>query len=151
MSRTSETDMAKSHRTFTCTVKLCQDAFAGKKVAKYKKLLEDLQDSFFKLDGDFALYKKYTLKQQSLTEDAFNHVTAADGESTPRWNKRLVFLHDPHDQDFPCMTARFHMTWVVDFTLPPNSMSAFSTSKLSHDRISKYFLHDPHDQILLTN
>ena len=68
-----------------------------------------------------------------------------------KWNKRLVFLHDPHDQDFPCMTARFHMTWVVDFTLPPNSMSAFSTSKLSHDRISKYFLHDPHDQILLTN
>ena len=75
--------MAKSHRTFTCTVKLCQDAFTGKKVAKYKKLLEDLQDSFFKLDGDFAMYKKYTIKQQSLTEDAFNHVTAADGESTP--------------------------------------------------------------------
>ena len=68
-----------------------------------------------------------------------------------RWNKRLVFLHDPHDQDFPCMTARFHITWVVDFTLPPNSMSAFSTSRLSHVQISKYFLHDPHDQTLLTN
>ena len=36
-----------------------------------------------------------------------------------RWNKKLVFLHDPHDQDFSYMTnhqishdlsSRFHIT-----------------------------------------
>ena len=83
MTRTAKADLAKSHSTFTCTVKLCQDAFAGKKVAKYRKLLENLEVSFYKLHGDFAVYKRYIIKQQGITEDAFNHVTEKDGVSTP--------------------------------------------------------------------
>ena len=73
--------MAKSHRIFTSTVKLCKDAFTGKKVAKYKKMLNDLETTFFKFDEDFAMFKKHTIKTQ--TEEAFNNITVEDDVSTP--------------------------------------------------------------------
>ena len=59
---------------------------------------------------------KSALKNKKRKEAAKNKAKTADQDKTDtlaaaaRWNKRLVFLHDPHDQDFPCMTARFHMT-----------------------------------------
>merc|ERR1711867_41386 len=80
---TAKADLAKSHTTFTLTVKLCQDAFNGKKVAKYRKLLENLELSFFKLHGDHAVYKGYVIEQQGITEEAFNHVKEENGVSTP--------------------------------------------------------------------
>ena len=64
-----------------------------------------------------------------------------------RWNKKLVFLHDPHDQDFSYMTnhqishdlsSRFHIT------------GKFYVS-IVYIRTSKYLLHDPHDQIFSIN
>ena len=74
--------MAKSHRSFTSTVKLCNDAFTGKKVKKYKKILNDLESICFKFDEDYALYKKHTIKNQTKTEEAFNHVTEEEGLKT---------------------------------------------------------------------
>ena len=75
--------MAKSHRSFTSTVKLCNDAFSGKKVNRYKKMLKDLETTFFKFDEDFAVYKRHTIKNQTKTEEAFNHVTDEEGVKTP--------------------------------------------------------------------
>ena len=83
MSRNPEQDMAKSHRSFTSTVKLCNDAFSGKKVNKYKKMLKDLETTFFKFDEDYAVYKRHTIKNQTKTEEAFNHVTDEEGVKTP--------------------------------------------------------------------
>ena len=83
MTRTAKADLAKSHDTFMLTLKLCQDAFDGKKVNKYRKLLENLEAAFFKMHGNHAVYKRYVIEQQGISQDAFNRVTERDGVSTP--------------------------------------------------------------------
>merc|ERR1711867_201925 len=72
MTRTAKADLAKS-----------QDTFDGKKVTKYRKLLENLELSFFKMHGNHAMYKRYVIEQQGISQDAFNRVTERDGVSTP--------------------------------------------------------------------
>ena len=83
MTRTAKADLAKSHDAFMLALKLCQDAFDRKKVNKYRKELDNLEAAFFKMHGNHAVYRRYVIEQQGITQDAFNRVTDRDGVTTP--------------------------------------------------------------------
>ena len=73
--RNLDKEMLKSQRNFSTTVKLCKDAHAGNKKARFLGLLSSLQTTFFKFEEDFALYKDDIIKKVAKTETAFNEIT----------------------------------------------------------------------------
>ena len=70
--RNLDKELLKSSRTFSTTVKLCEDAVNQAKISRYKGLLSSLETVYTKLDEDFALYKDDLIKKVCKTEAAFN-------------------------------------------------------------------------------
>ena len=78
--RNLDKELLKSHRNFTTTLKLCNEAVKGNKVSRYQGLISSLQTTFTKLDEDFAIYKDDIVKKVCKTETAFNAVNQEEGE-----------------------------------------------------------------------
>ena len=72
--------MQKSWKDFETSLKLCKQAHGAGKVARYRNLVDTLQSTFYKFDGDFWVYKEDTIKKTCRTEEAFNAVNLEDGE-----------------------------------------------------------------------
>merc|ERR1711867_53488 len=75
MTRTAKADLAKRHDNFMLELKFCRDAFDAKRTPRYRKLLDNLEAAFYKLHGNHAVYRRYVIEQQGITQEEFNRVT----------------------------------------------------------------------------
>ena len=87
MSRTAEKDMLKSWGSFDTTVKLCLQAHKAENVNRFTKLLATLEQTYYKFDEDWRLYREHVIKSTCQTEEAFNGKSIVEGVETPAYVK----------------------------------------------------------------
>ena len=87
MSRNSEKEMLKSWGSFDTTVKLCLQAHSTKNINRFTKLLDTLENTYYKFDEDWRSYKEYVIKNTCETEEAFNKKSIVEGVETPDFVK----------------------------------------------------------------
>ena len=87
MSRNPEKEMLKSWGSFDTTVKLCLQAHSTKNVNRFTKLLDTLENTYYKFDEDWRSYKEYVIKNTCQTEEAFNKKSIEEGVETPDFVK----------------------------------------------------------------